>query len=417
VPCPFHNQSGDPGGGVATVQAPLSFDTPEALANPYPLYRRLREEEPVHWETTEQAWLITRYEDVVAALKEPSLSATADVSFIDTLPDEVRERAEPLRAHFGSWMVFSDPPLHTRLKSATQAYLAPKSVAGVRDHLARAVVPLLDDAEHRGSIDALRDFAVPLALVALSHVMGIPESDLTKANEWSESLLEFINVEPGVEQTEKSLKSLLELTEFAARLAGCTHIRPGTLAATLVQSRAEGRLSDVEVVATFAQNITGALGPIPHLVSNGLLALMEYPGELARLHENPSLISAAVEEFLRYDSPFLLVPRTATERLRIRDTFIEPGQRVALMLGAANHDASVFLRPDELDITRTPNRHIAFGIGTHFCLGAHLTRMVARIALAALLERFSSISLNSPAERVPMFGMRSLKALSLTVGR
>jgi cytochrome P450 len=156
-----------------TPQTALAFDSPEVLANPYPLYRQLREDEPVHWEPTEQAWLITRYHDVVAALREQTMSAEADMSFIETLPDSVRERAQPLGDHFKSWIVFSDDPLHARLRSVNQAYLTRSAVARLREPLQHAAAHLLTKAERTGKVEVLEDFATPLALIALAEMIGI----------------------------------------------------------------------------------------------------------------------------------------------------------------------------------------------------------------------------------------------------
>lgn len=395
----------------------LSFDRPEVLADPYPHYRRLREEAPVHWDTAERAWLVTRYRDVVSLLRDRTLSAQADMSFMDALPSGLRQEAEPLRQHFGAWMVFSDPPLHTRLRSLTQGYLTPQAFAALRAPLERLAARLLDTAEERGRVDALNEYALPLARLALSAVIGIREIELTHAARWSDDLLEFINVEPTVEHTRKALASLTELRRFVRGLGANDSLRPNSLAGTLVRAHADDLLTETEIVATFAQNITGALGPIPHLTSNGLLALLDHPRELARLRGDPSLMPTAIEEFLRYDSPFLLVPRTATQRLFVAGTRIEPGQRVGLMLAAANHDPEIFEDPERLDISRHPNKHLAFGLGVHFCLGAYLTRLVAEVGVSALIRRFSRVALAGPFQRLALFGMRGVETLPLAVAR
>jgi pimeloyl-[acyl-carrier protein] synthase len=401
---------------VAT-HATLALDTPDALVDPYPRYRALRTHAPVSWEPGEQAWLLTRYDDVVKALKEPSLSAAADMSFMDSLPQPLQARACPLRRHFGKWMVFSDAPLHTRLRSLTQAYLTRRAIAKVRAPLVSAADALLDRAEAAGGFDVLGDYAIPLALVALTTTMGLTGGELSDATRWSEELLDFINTEPSVDQTIRSLQALEELTAFVRALRPGAGWAPATLACTLMTAERDGRLDEEEVVATFAQNITGALGPIPHLAANGLAALLDHPGQWQRLRTDPSLIALAIEELLRYDSPFLLVPRTVTRPYWVRGVTMQPGDRVAMMLGAANHDPAVFEEPEDLDIGRSPNRHVAFGVGTHFCLGAHLTRLVGEVALSALAARFGRIEARGPIERVPMFGMRRLKALPVVVSR
>jgi pimeloyl-[acyl-carrier protein] synthase len=394
----------------------LSFASEAALTDPYPVYARLRERSPVHWDEWQQAWLVTRYDYALQVLRDDErYSAAADMSFMDQLPADLQREAEPLRHHFAAWIVFSDPPRHTKLRTLTKSYLMPDSVRRARDVLAERADRLLAAADRAGGMDALNDYAVPLAQVALAELMGLREKDLFRAKEWSDELLTFVNVDPTEEQTRRSLANLLELTDFVREWEGSGAIRPDTLADILSRARRAGDVDDIEVVATYAQNITGSLGPVPHLIGNGLLALLENPDQLHQLRADPELLPLAVDEMLRYDSPFLIIPRTARTATRLGDVDIAAGDRVGLMIGAVNHDPRVFLRPGQLDISRRPNRHLSFGLGRHHCLGLHVTRDVTRAAISALLDRFEDIELELTPRRQPFFGMRMLRSLPLRV--
>jgi len=397
------------------VSAPLSFRSEEALRNPYPVYARIRERDPVHFDEDQQAWLVTRHADAVTVLRDDeAYSARADMSFMDALPPGLREEAEPLREHFGSWLVFSDPPRHTRLRQLVKRYLAPPSVSRVKAQLAHRAQILLDEAEHRGRFDALGDYALPLARLALAEVMGMNERGLGRAHIWSNQLLEFINVDLTEDQTRRSLANLTELAEFVQDVVSRA-VREDTLAGALARAHADGAVDETEMVATFAQNITGSIGPVPHIIGNGLLALIQHPEQLDKLRRAPSLVKATVQETLRYDTPFLIIPRTARENTALAGVRIRAGDRIGLMVGAANHDPAVFRAPERFDVRRRPNPHLSFGMGSHACLGMYLTHMMAEIAIGSAVARFPHMVLAGRPPRPPYFGLRMLEELPIAV--
>jgi len=393
-----------------------SFASEEARRNPYPIYDRLREHDPVHFDEEQQAWLVTRHSDALAVLRDDeTYSARADMTFMNALPPALREEADPLREHFESWIVFSDPPGHTRLRNLVKRYLAPASVSRVQAKLANKAQLLLDDAERAGRFDGLHGYAMPLARLALCELIGVDEQELSRANTWSEQLFEFINVELSEEQTRKSLASLMELAEFVRSVEARGGEREDTLAGALTRARSDGLVTEAEMVATFAQNITGSLGPAPHIISNGLLALLQSPDQLDRLRRRPELARSAVQESLRYDTPFLIIPRTARVAAKLGDVRIAAGDRVGLMVGAANHDPAVFEAPARFDVGRRPNPHLSFGVGMHACLGMHLTQILAEIAIGAVVSRFPHMGLASEVERPAYFGLHLVGTLPITV--
>lgn len=396
----------------------IDFSDPKILADPYPLYSRLQREDPIHWDAAQQGWLVTRYDDVVAGLRDPALSARADRSYLDVLPDTVRREAGVMRRHFESWMLFTDPPEHTRLRTLVQRSYAGHAVAHVRGSVERAADRLLLAAEADGRIEALHGYAVPLAIVALSAFFAVGEDELAGTDRWSDDILYFMNVEPTVEVTRRGARAVDELGEFVRRACGRRDLPAGSPVRALSDSLAGGHLDEPEAVATMAQSVTGGLGAIPQLVVNGLLTLLGAEGQLARLRGDPALRRTALEELLRLESPFLLVARTASRDTKLRGVDIRAGEPVGFMLGAANRDPEQFTCPERLDIARADNRHLAFGMGVHYCLGAALARLVAEIALSSIVGRFSAVEVATPTlDRMPLFGMRWLRSLPLHLAR
>jgi cytochrome P450 len=392
----------------------IDFGDPAVLVDPFPHYERLQHECPMYWDEAEAAWLITRYEHVLAALEDPRLSAQTDMSFMDELPEPMRTQTAPLRSHFESWMLFNDAPVHTRLRSILGPALSRQAIAGARTKVTEAADRILDAAEESGVVEAVRGYGVPLAHTLLADVMGLEHGRLGKAVEWADELLTFINIDLNPDQTAKANRCLAEMTDFVRDLRDVEHVRPGSIASALASSLADGTLSETEAVAIVSQVYTGTLGPVPLLLGNAFLALANQPSAFRQLRADPSQTVQAVEEFLRHDPPFLQVPRTAAAELELGGTCIKAGDRVGLMLAAANRDGAQWSSPDRLDFDRTPNRHVAFGVGTHYCLGAPMTRMVATVAVSAVVSRYSEIELvDEVVERRPLFGMRGPESLSL----
>lgn len=395
----------------------VSLDHPDVTVDPYPIYRRLQTEDPVHWYAPQNVWVISRYTDVVAGLLNPRLSSQPDASSLERLPPEIQAETLPLRRHFESWMLLSDPPRHGRLRRVVTAPLVAQLHARVGSPIARAAEDLLDRAEKAGTIDGLEGYSMRLARVALANVIGIEEAELDVAARWADELLEFMMIDAGAERTRQALGTLGEVTEFVGRLCSIDRPVPGSLAAAIRRAVLAHSLGEDEAVATVTQTITGSLGALSHFIANGLLALLERPAELFRLRSNPLLLRTGIEELLRFDCPFLLLPRKAREDMEIRKTRIQAEQRLWFLLGAANRDTEQFGNGEGLDVSRQPNRHLAFGAGNHSCPGATLARLVTQVAISSILRRFSRIELCRPVERLGRLGMRGVKSLPLAVAR
>lgn len=396
----------------------LDFSDQRILVDPYPAYRQLRECDPVHWDHAEGGWMVTRYRDVAQALLEPSLSARPELEPPDAAELEARWGQEaPVRRHIRTWMLFRDPPDHGRLRRVMQPPLVSSAVEPLRASLGSEVRPLLERACEQGTIDGVSELAVPLARSALAWALAVPESALERASVWSDDLLDFINVEATPSLTARARTSLDELTQFTSDVLTLPP-DSNSLRAHLADAARVGSVDPDEAAGIVAQAVTGVLGALVHLIGNALLALASSPQQFGILHHDPSLAGRAVEEALRLDAPFLLVARTATCDLRLGDANVSRGDRIGLMLAAANRDDAVFVEPDAYDLARSHLRHLAFGAGSHYCAGASLTRLAAAVALGAVAECFEEIEADDSAvERLTLFGLRGLTRLPLIVAR
>ncbi len=390
------------------------------LADPYPLLHRLRKQAPVHWCAPLDCWFVTRYDDVLAGHADPRLSSDKMQVKMKQLPPALRKKVERLGQHLSMWVSHTDPPDHTRLRRLVHLAFTPAVVAGMRPRIQEIVDALVDKAETQGQMDIIADFAYPLPVTVVCELLGIPPQDVTQFTQWVEDIVAFIDGSeleiPNV--AERSLRSLLELTDYFHAIAQERQRSPGDdMISALVAVEEEGnRLSPDELFAMCVQMLVGGHDTTTGLIGNGLHALLQNPAELEKLKANPSLIDSAVEEFLRYESPGPRDTRLALEDLEIGGQQVREGQAVVLMLSAANRDPEQFPDPDRLDICRQPNKHVAFGWGIHFCLGAPLARLMGEIALNTLLRRLPEVRFadNSWHDNPPWreaVGLRMLNSL------
>ena len=390
------------------------------LADPYPFYQRLRAESPVHWCAPLDCWLVTGYDDVLAGHNDPRLSSDKMRVKMKQLSPALRNKVERLGQHLSMWVSHTDPPDHTRLRRLVHMAFTPAVVADIRPRIQRIVDGLVDRAETGKRIDVIADFAYPLPVTVVCEWLGIPARDRDQFTTWVEDIVAFID---GSELelanvAEQSLRSLLELTDYFDEIVQERQRYPREdLISALVAIEEEGdRLSADELFAMCVQMLVGGHDTTTGLIGNGLLALLQHPAELEKLQADPSLIGTAVEEFLRFESPGPRDTRLVLEDLEIGGQPIREGQAVVLMLGAANRDPAQFPDPDRLDICRRPNKHVAFGWGIHFCLGAPLARLMGEIALNTILRRLPKIRFadkefsHNPPWREAV-GLRMLKSL------
>ncbi len=372
--------------------------SPNIYSDPYPIYHQLREEDPVHWSDAWGCWVLTRYADVVAVLRDYRRFTNVGriASFLNQLPENVRAEIRPLYDNFTVGMPNTDPPEHTRVRGLVNKAFTARVVEGMRPRVQEIVNELLDLVESSGRLEAIGDFAYPLPAIVIAETLGVPATDRDQFKKWSDDIVAFHGTgRPHVETIRKSAAALLETKAWLLQLIEARRQQPqDDLISALVAAEERGdMLNETELVATCITLLTAGHETTTGLIGNGLLALLRHPQQLQKLKEEPVLIGAAVEEFLRFDTSFLRAWRLTAEDVELGGKRIPKGQTLSLMLGAANRDPAQFAHPDRLDITRQPNLHTSFGWGIHFCAGAPLARREAEIAFTTLLRRFPTLTL------------------------
>jgi cytochrome P450 len=396
---------------------------PAFVANPYPVYALLRATNPVlrppipGYEGAGAA-VLTRYADVESVLRDPRFSADRTrahlfQAFADRFPRQLLQGPDGFRT-----MLMVDPPDHTRLRHLVNRAFTPRRVEErLRPRIEALVEELLDALAGRHEIDVMRDFAEPLPAIVIAELLGVPAADHRQFKQWSSELLAEgpgRAFQPGAQERTAALFG--RLREYMRGIVAERRKSPGEdLISGLIEAQTErDALSEGELISTSLLLLIAGHETTTNLIGNGLLALLRNPAELERLRREPDLLENAIEELLRYDSPVQATVRIATEDVAIGDALIPKDAATLVLIGAANRDPAVFAEPDRLDLARENVRHLSFGLGTHFCLGAGLARLEARSAFRGLLGRFPHMALASeaPEYRANPF-LRGLKALPL----
>jgi cytochrome P450 len=378
----------------------LNVLRPDILPDPYPFYHRLRAADPVHWDAPMDWWVLTRHADVVAALRDPRLSAVRADQNVEWLPDSMRETLGPVVKAFAKQLLFIDPPDHTRIRSLVNKAFVPRVVEGMRGRIQSRVDELLDAVQEAGQMDVIADLAYPLPVVIIAEMLGVPPEDHEQFRYWVDgfgTILEAIN--PSPEELIGALQSVAELMDYLRGIVARHRASPrDDLLQALVDAREQGKaLGEDELLINCILLLAAGYGTTIHLIGNGLLALLRDPAALAALRDDPSLIDVAVPELLRYDGTVQATGRITTADLEIGGTPIAAGQHVVAILGAANRDPAQFSAPDRLDFGRKDNRYVAFGYGIHFCVGAPLARLEGGIAINTVLRRLRGLHLATDA--------------------
>ena len=362
-------------------------------ANPFPTFARLRFNDPVHLLSAtaeQQTWLLTRYQEAEMALHDERFAKNRSTAL----------QLEKPRAHTPSaidlvtmGMGKFDPPDHTRLRSLVSQSFTPRLVEQWRKHTQELTNTLIDRVKDKGAMDLVEDFAFPLTLTLILDILGVESEEMPSMHRWIRMIVEALGDPIAMQQVDTELEAchsyLLSLIKRKR------HTPADDLISSLIQAEAEGdRLSESELVAMIFLLIMAGYQTTGTMISNGILALLLYPEQLAQLQRNPALIKTAIEEFLRYRSPLMLATmRWACTDIQLGATLIHRGDQVVISVAAANHDEEAYADPDELHITRTKNHHLAFGKGIHYCLGAPLARLEGQIAIGTLLRRLPHIHL------------------------
>ncbi len=393
----------------------IQFDplSPEFRRNPYPYYDMLRANSPIYFWEEWCVYFLTRWADCNALLRDSRLG--------HGVPGEPPALQQDLYAMQSNWMLFKDPPDHTRLRGSAQRTFTPRRVDQMRDTIQELTDNLLDDVQGSGSLDVVADLAYPLPVTVIARLLGIPEQAYDTFHAWSAALAKTLDLVEGEEVYNEASRAAAAFTSFLAELAGRRRVEPGddlisALVAAQEDSAGGDRLSVDELYATCALLLVAGHETTVNLIGNGMLALLRNARQLELLRSDPALTAGAVEELLRFDSPVQLTSRIVHEQVSIDGFSFPKGAEINFVVAAANHDPAVFAQPDTLDIARKPNPHLAFGSGIHYCLGVPLARLEAQIAFATLLRRFSRLTLleDDPPHR-DNYLLRGLERLPVSV--
>lgn len=386
---------------ISTIKRLNPF-LPEVIADPYTVYRRYREEDPVHWGISSNprlsgAWYLFHYQDVMEVLSSPKFGREAHKVRDDGEGAPVPKAYRGFSSMVSNWMVFRDPPTHTRLKTIVNKVFSPKMVENIRPAITDIVDSLLDKVQNNGEIDLVDDFAFPLPVMVIADMLGVDPQDRPRFRKWALALqhASASRLTPSPEIYQQAEEATQGFIDYFKQEIAKRHLEPGTdLITALVKARDEGnKLSDEEVLATCIHLLTAGHETTINLISKGILALLHQPQALNLLRSHPELIPAAVEELIRYDSPVQMVSRWAYEDVVIGGKLIRRGDSVGLMLGSANRDPEHFENPDIINFQREEGKHCGFGSGIHFCLGSSLARAETTIAINILLNRLLEMRL------------------------
>lgn len=378
----------------------VDLASPAFKADPYPFYARLRAEEPVCpivLPDKQVVWLVTRYDDVAMVLKDERFAKDRTRALT---PEQMKKQpwVPPLFRPLTRNMLDLDPPDHTRLRALVQKAFTPRVVEQVRERIVKLTEDLLDRAMERGRMDLVRDYALQLPTTIIAEMLGVPVEDRHKFHRWSRAIVQS---NPSGWRMVGGIPSAVMFLRYIRKLVRARRARPQEdLVSALVQVEEAGdQLNEDELLAMIFLLLIAGHETTVNLVGNGTLALLEHPDQMEKLRTNQDLIKPAVEELLRHSGPL----ETATERftreaVTVANVTIPRGAMVYAVLTSANRDERQFPNPDAVDITREPNRHLAFGLGIHYCLGAPLARLEAQIAFDALLRRASSLRLAAEPE-------------------
>ncbi|HEY1489680.1 MAG TPA: cytochrome P450 [Verrucomicrobiae bacterium] len=369
-------------------EPPLSLAAmldPEVLANPYPLYHRLRTESPVHWDPLLRVWVVTRYEDVIRVLRDFSAERTPTPAQLTLLG---LAALNPVAKVMVKQMLFLDPAAHTRVRSLASAAFTPARVDGLRAHIREIVQNLLKPVASKGRMNLIADLAEPLPCIVTAEMLGVPVEDHPQLKLWSQDFAEVLgNFQHNPDHVQRILKCTEEMSDYFRRMMNSDRLRPEGLVKALKNAEINGdRLTEDEVIANCIITMVGGQETTTNLLGNGVLALMRNPDQLEKLRANPALVPSAVEELLRFESPTQYTGRIAAQETEIGGKVIKQKQAVFAVLGAGNRDPERFPNPDKLDLARPDNKHLAFGWGAHFCFGAPLARIEAHMAFEELLK-------------------------------
>jgi cytochrome P450 len=406
---------------MTTGQAlPDDLLAPDVNDDPYPYFRALREQDPVHWSDRHRAWLVTRYDDCSAALMNfKELSSDRVRPLLDVMSEEQRAAAGPIYDMITGWMVVTDPPEHRRLRKLAQGAFNPRRVAAMEEKIQRLVDQTLDEFIQEGHQDLLAHFTYLLPATVIAEIIGAPAEDAWRFRDWSQALAHVAFGSGGDDRNDRYIRSMQGLDQMFEYLGGLMELRtrdPGEDMISDLLAGADGeKLSDHEIKSMCALMLFAGHETTTSTIASAVMMLLQHPDQLELLRSDPDgLAGGAVEEALRYEGAIKVLHRWVKSDLELRGRQINAGQRVLILPAAGNRDPERFEDPDRVDITRAPNPHIAFGKGIHACIGAQLARLEMRLALASIVKRLPGLRFADPEPElrwVPSLASRGLEEL------
>jgi len=366
----------------------------ETTRDPHPLFHRMRAEDPVHWNRRLNAWVLTRYDDIAKALMDPRLAAGSMVGQIDRLPEEQRRQVQRLRDSVAMWMGHTNQNDHLRMQGVLRHYFTPKTVEMLRPRAQAITDELIDALLPRGEAEIVEALAYPLPARVIADMLGVPREDRDLLPRWSRDITAVFRP-LNLDSLLQSQNSIIEMSEYMRRIVQERRRQPqDDLISMLVAAQAQGAIhSEDEILANCVLLLFAGHETTAGLISKGLLLLLENPEQLALLRREPERLANAIEEMLRYDGPALTTTRFSTAEVELNGKTIAPYQLLFVVLGAGNRDPAHYPDPDRFDITRPTARHLAFGQGMFYCLGAALARMEAQVCFTTLFRRVGELRL------------------------
>jgi hypothetical protein len=365
-------------------------------------------------------FLITRYDDLAAVVRSDAFISGVAPRIGQSVPPALAEKVAAYDHFLGHWMIRTDPPRHTRLRSLVSKAFTPQRIEDLRPFVQKVVNDRIDAARAAGRMDVIHDLGFPVPIAVICHMLGVPVEDAATLKGWTDGLIQAIGAASLTEEVmDGAFRGVRGLAEyFGAHLAKRKQAPGDDLVSVLARADETGdALTAEELASTAALLLVAGHETTTHLIGNMVFSLLQNPDQMQRLRDDPTLVPSAVEEVLRYESPVFMVTRGARADTEIGGKAIRAGQVVAIVFAAANRDPARFPDPDRMDITRTDNRHFGFGLGLHHCLGAPLARLEAQVVLETILEKLPSLSLTGePLAWRPSLLIHSLASLPVTCG-
>ena len=401
----------------------LVFDPrdPDVIQRPLETLLRLQAEDPVHWSPLLKGWVLTRHDDVKAMQMNSGVTSDRLTPFFDSQQGEERAKLADLIRYLNTWVVFKDPPDHTRLRTLLNKVVTPAVMRDLESGIAELADGLLDRIQARGDgrFECISEFANPLPASVIMDLLGIPREDMEALRDWSMQLQPFLgNATSTGDKYETGRAGIVAMADYFRAAAKDRKARPrGDVISHFVMLQQTGQISEEELIGSCILFLFAGHETTTNLIGNGIRALLQNPEQKSKLISDPSLAASAVEEMLRFEGPTGAVVRVVKEPFEMRGKTLRKGDRVYAMVNAANHDPEVFENAATFDIARIPNRHLTFNHGIHFCLGAPLARAEGRIAITRLFARFPNVALASDTtEYMDTLTMRGVREMPMVTG-